>query len=269
MDSTTLIEAYQQARESSSAAASEDRYRDQWRWDKTARATHCVDCYPGNCPMQVYIRDGEVVARGAGGDFPVIERGVPDANPMGCQKGACWSQTLNGEDRIRRPLRRVGERGEARWEEISWDDALTELADAMLDAIQDKGPESIVGVQGAEAATWGIVGSGRLLNTLGGHRHRRECRDQRLQPGIYLTLGKFNVCSSLDDWFHSELILIFPVQPHLHRQRLATLHPGVPLQRGRVRDVRARTAAPPPSTPTATCRCVPAPMPPGRWRCAR
>jgi DMSO reductase family type II enzyme molybdopterin subunit len=210
MDSTTLSKAYEQARKSSPAAASEDRYRDQWRWDKTARATHCVDCYPGNCPMHVYVRDGEVVREEQAGDLPVIEPGVPDANPMGCQKGACWSQTLDGEDRISQPLRRVGERGEGRWEEIGWDEALTELADAMLDAIQDRGPESILGVQGAEAATWGIVGTGRLLNMLGGVVTDVNAEINDFSPGIYLTLGKFNVCSSLDDWFHADHL---PVRP--------------------------------------------------------
>ena len=89
MDTRTLIEAYDRARESSPAAASEARYRDQWRWDKTARGTHCVDCYPGNCPMRVYIRDGKVVREEQAGDIAVVEPGVPDANPMGCQKGAC------------------------------------------------------------------------------------------------------------------------------------------------------------------------------------
>jgi DMSO reductase family type II enzyme molybdopterin subunit len=213
MDSTTLSKAYEQARKSSPAAASEDRYRDQWRWDKVARGTHCVDCYPGNCPMRVYIRDGKVVREEQAGDIAAVERGVPDANPMGCQKGACWSQTLDGEDRILHPLRRAGERGEGRWQEISWDDALTEIADAMLDAMQDKGSDSILGVEGAEAATWGIVGTGRLLNMLGAIVTDVNAEINDFSPGIYLTLGKFNVCSSLDDWFHAELTLIFQCNP--------------------------------------------------------
>ena len=76
MDSKTLIEAYDRARESSPAAASEDRYREEWRWDKVTRGTHCVDCYPGNCPMRVYIRDGKVVREEQAGDIGVIEPGV-------------------------------------------------------------------------------------------------------------------------------------------------------------------------------------------------
>jgi DMSO reductase family type II enzyme molybdopterin subunit len=213
MDSETLSKSYEQARKSSPAAASEARYRDEWRWDKVTRGTHCVDCYPGNCPMRIYIRDGKVVREEQAGDIAVVEPGVPDANPMGCQKGACWSQTLDGEDRLLQPLRRAGERGEGRWQEISWDEALTEIADAMLDAMQDKGADSILGVQGAEAATWGIVGTGRLLNTLGGVVTDVNAEINDFSPGIYLTLGKFNVCSSLDDWFHAELILLFQCNP--------------------------------------------------------
>jgi len=34
------------------------RYRDRWRWDRIGWASHCIDCYPGNCPMRVYVKDG-------------------------------------------------------------------------------------------------------------------------------------------------------------------------------------------------------------------
>jgi len=27
-----------------------DAYRDRWKWDGVAWGTHCVDCYPSNCP---------------------------------------------------------------------------------------------------------------------------------------------------------------------------------------------------------------------------
>jgi DMSO reductase family type II enzyme molybdopterin subunit len=213
MNSNTVIRHYDQARSSSTAGPSEDRYRDQWRWDRSVPATHGVDCYPGNCPMRVYVRDGVIQREEQSGNIPVIERGVPDANPMGCQKGACWSQTLDGDDRIVQPLRRLGERGEGRWEEISWDEALGEVSDAILDGIQGNGPESIVNSMGAEAATWGMVGFNRLIGMLGGLNTDVNAEINDFSPGIYLTLGKFNVCSSLDDFFHAELFLIFQCNP--------------------------------------------------------
>jgi DMSO reductase family type II enzyme molybdopterin subunit len=213
MNSNTVIRHYDHARSSSTAGPSEDRYRDQWRWDRSVPATHGVDCYPGNCPMRVYVRDGVIQREEQSGNIPVIERGVPDANPMGCQKGACWSQTLDGDDRIVQPLRRLGERGEGRWEEISWDEALGEVSDAILDGIQGNGPESIVNSMGAEAATWGMVGFNRLIGMLGGLNTDVNAEINDFSPGIYLTLGKFNVCSSLDDFFHAELFLIFQCNP--------------------------------------------------------
>jgi DMSO reductase family type II enzyme molybdopterin subunit len=213
MDTTDLIRAYEQARASSPSGTSEDRYRQQWSWDRVVPGTHSVDCYPGNCPMRVYVRNGKVVREEQAGTMPVIERGVPDANPMGCQKGACWSQTLEGKDRIRHPMRRVGERGEGRWEQISWDEAMTETADAMIDAIQEVGPDSIVHLAGAEMGTWGIVGLCRLVNQVGGVNTDVNAEINDFSPGIYLTLGKFNICSGLDDWFHAELMLIFQCNP--------------------------------------------------------
>src|SRR5450759_2325702 len=71
-----------------------DVYREKWSWDKVAWGTHCVDCYPGNCPFKVYVRDGMVWREEQAGKFEQIESGVPDNNPMGCQKGAAWSQQL-------------------------------------------------------------------------------------------------------------------------------------------------------------------------------
>ena len=97
-----------------------DRYRQMWKWDKVTWGSHSVDCYPGGCPFHVYTRDGKIVREEQAGVWPQIEPGIPDMNPMGCQKGACWSQTLDGADRISQPLRRAGERGEGRWQEVSW-----------------------------------------------------------------------------------------------------------------------------------------------------
>ena len=38
-----------------------ETYRDKWKWDKVTWGTHCVDCYPGNCPYRVYVKDGKIV----------------------------------------------------------------------------------------------------------------------------------------------------------------------------------------------------------------
>ncbi|MEK7248733.1 MAG: molybdopterin-dependent oxidoreductase, partial [Chloroflexota bacterium] len=122
----------------------EDLYRKKWTWDKVTWGTHLVDCYPGGCSFHVYTKDGIVWREEQAAVYPQIEEGVPDMNPRGCQKGACFSRVMYGAERLKYPLKRAGERGEGKWQRLSWDQALTEVADAMLDAVEESGPETII-----------------------------------------------------------------------------------------------------------------------------
>jgi len=198
----------------STARAWADRYRNQWKWDKIAWGTHCVDCYPANCPYRVYVRDGRVVREEPAGTFRTIEEGVPDMNPAGCQKGGSWSQMLYGKERVLHPLRRVGERGEGRFERVSWDEALTDIADAMLDAIQESGPESIVriGTPG-EGGTQSMVLASAVINRLGAVTTDVQSEINDFNPGLYITFGRFDPVASNDDWFHSEQLIIWANNP--------------------------------------------------------
>ncbi len=189
----------------------EDVYREKWTWDKVVWGTHCVDCYPGNCPFRVYVKDGMVWREEQAGTFQTIEEGVPDWNPMGCQKGAAWSQQLYSPDRLAYPLKRVGERGEGKWKRISWDEAATEIADAILDAIEDQGPESIVQEGTPEVQT--ILPTGRFMGVLGGSTLDLQGSINDFSVGLHITFGKFCPVSSADDWFHSELVLIWHMNP--------------------------------------------------------
>ncbi len=191
----------------------EDVYRQRWQWDKVAWVSHCVDCYPGNCPFRVYVKDGLVLHEEPGATYQEIEPGVPDLNPMGCQKGAMWGQMLYSKERILYPLRRVGERGSGKWKRISWDEALTEVADGILDAIQEQGPQSIVyemtGAQGGPMALSAVM---RFLSMVGGVIMDLDGVVNDFAPGMYLTFGKI-FASSVDDWFLSDIVLIWHMNP--------------------------------------------------------
>ncbi|MGQ9571928.1 MAG: molybdopterin-dependent oxidoreductase [Dehalococcoidia bacterium] len=198
------------ANQPSSGKTWADRYRDAWKWDKISWGAHSVDCYPGGCSWRVYVRDGRIIREEQSGVWPVIEEGIPDMNPMGCQKGACWSDCHYGPDRITHPLKRAGERGEGKWQRVSWDEALTDIADAMLNAIEEEGPESIITVMTPEPAA---MGARLFLTALGTPFTDGNAEFQDWSPGYFITWGKFNPASSMDDWFLAELTLIWHCNP--------------------------------------------------------
>ncbi|MEK7692895.1 MAG: molybdopterin-dependent oxidoreductase [Chloroflexota bacterium] len=208
---------------SDAPVAGEERYRRQIAWDDAKWVTHCVNCSPGNCPFRAYIKDGRVLREEQSGTLPPIEPGVPDMNPMGCQKGAAWSRTLDAPTRIPYPMRRKGARGGGEWERMSWDDALTQIADTMIDTIQQSGPEAIVqaGTAGEGGLTAGFLFE-KLINRIGGTSTDTNGDIGDFSVGTYLTFGQAAAASSFDDWFHSDLLLIWhrnPVYtaiPHYH-----------------------------------------------------
>ncbi len=192
---------------------SEQKYRDLWKWDKVSWGCHAVDCYPGGCPWRVYSRDGRIVREEQAAIFPTIEPGVPDMNPMGCQKGAAWSQQHYNEERVLYPMRRAGKRGEGKWERVSWETAFDDIADAILDAVQEQGPQSLYHI-----GTPGEGGAQQILWTnfsahLGFQVTDLQAEINDFSPGIHTTFGKFDPSPGADDFFHTELVLIWHANP--------------------------------------------------------
>jgi anaerobic selenocysteine-containing dehydrogenase len=98
---------------------------------------------------------------------------------------------------------------------VSWDEALNDIADHMIDVMtSDDGPGSIVWDQGT-AQTNGGAGLGMLRTTLVLDTpvldDNTEIGDHR--PGVAVTMGKMVFCSSSDDLFHSDLIMIWGGNP--------------------------------------------------------
>ncbi len=90
----------------------------------------------GNCSLKCTIRDGRLCK---------VERNdmLSPEYSMCCARGMSEIQHIYGETRLQTPLRRVGERGEGKFEAISWDEAMKEVGD-QLKAVWDKyGKESV------------------------------------------------------------------------------------------------------------------------------
>jgi len=189
-----------------------DSYRDRWSWDRVTFGTHCLNCL-STCQYRVYSADGKVLFEEPAALYEQIDPNVPDMNPMSCQKGSAWSHQLTGPDRLLHPLRRKGERGEGLWEEISWDEALTEIAESIVEAIDMEGPESIIFEETVEGGLLTQAAYLRFAGLLGAVTLDANGLINDFPAGHHITFGKFACASSQDDTFQSELILIWHSNP--------------------------------------------------------
>ncbi len=188
-----------------------DLYREHWTWDRIAKGTHHGNCwYQRCCNFNVYVKEGIVWREEQAATYPQTNADVPDFNPRGCQKGACYSERMYDVSRLQYPLKRVGERGAGRWKRVAWDEALREIADQCVDVLSNDGPSAIVWDEGSGGSNIGVQRTHTLLDTpvldldseFGDHH-----------PGAAVTCGKISFCSSADDLFHSDLILVWGGNP--------------------------------------------------------
>ncbi len=93
------------------------------------------NCF-GGCKMNVRVRDGKVVSTHVG-EFP-----NPAYNRI-CQKGLTHVQRIYDPNRLMHPLKRAGERGENKWEQITWEEAINEIATKWNQFREESGDSSI------------------------------------------------------------------------------------------------------------------------------
>lgn len=192
-----------------------DVYRSQWTWDRVVRSSHLVNCwYQAHCPWDVYVKDGLVFREEQAGEYEQVRPDLPDFNPRGCQKGGCFSERMYDPTRITHPLRRLGPRGSGKWERVSWEEALDDIADTYLDVtvkegtdrtIWDNGPGLDLGVSYAAQQRFSMLTQSISLDMNG------EISDAR--RGTYETFGKITFERSADDYFNSDLILCWGANP--------------------------------------------------------
>ncbi|HPU80935.1 molybdopterin-dependent oxidoreductase, partial [Accumulibacter sp.] len=104
---------------------------------QTVRGACPHDC-PDTCALEVTVSDGRVVKVAGAADH------LPTAGVL-CTKVAFYPERIHHPDRLLHPLRRVGPKGPgARFERISWDQALTIIAERLRDIAAESGAESIV-----------------------------------------------------------------------------------------------------------------------------
>ena len=119
------------------------------------------------CVLETHVKDGKITRT------QKVELPGSLGTPMQlCAKGIAARKIPYMEERLLYPMKRVGERGEGKFERISWDQALTEIAEKMNASIEKYGPKSIMvnvfycGIPGSRMATTDRMPN-RFLNMLG------------------------------------------------------------------------------------------------------
>ncbi|HYB44371.1 MAG TPA: molybdopterin-dependent oxidoreductase [Candidatus Methylomirabilis sp.] len=120
----------------------------------------------GRCVVNAHVRDGKIVKISTD-----PRRWTPELPPLyACVRGFGAAERVNHPDRVLHPLRRVGPRGSGRFERVSWDEALDEVAGQLRRVREAYGAASILDASrtGSLSALHSRAVVQRLLHMFGG-----------------------------------------------------------------------------------------------------
>ena len=150
-------------------------------------------------------------------------RGNPD-HPYSkgelCPKVNRFLDRVYSPDRVLHPLRRVGPKGEGRFEQITWDDALAEIAARFHEIIDAHGAEAIMPY--SDAGNQSLLAMGfpeRFLNRLGATRVLRAICGPTVGAGVKMTNGTAKCLDPLE-LRHSKLIILWGTNTRLTNRHL-------------------------------------------------
>lgn len=162
-----------------------------------------LDC-PDACSWQVTVDDdGRAVKLRGNPDHP-FTRGelCPKVNP--------WLTNAADPTRLTQPLRRVGAKGEGRFEPISWDDALHEMAERFTEIIDRVGGAAIWPYVGTGNLGWvqGSNGPARVWTRMGASAHHLSICSPTGRTGINYAAGH-GAWLDPEDFAHAGLVVIW------------------------------------------------------------
>lgn len=179
--------------------------------NKIVRAVCPHDC-PDTCALLVHVEDGKAVAVKGDADHPTTA-GVL------CTKVSRYTERTYHADRLLYPQKRVGKKGEGKFERISWEEALTTISEK-LQAVASKDPLAILPY--SYAGTMGLLqGDGmaqRFFHKIGASFLDRTICATAGGVGYKYTLGS-RIGTDTEQTQNARLILIWggnPIASNLH-----------------------------------------------------
>lgn len=165
------------------------------------RKTTCYMC-ACRCGIDVHMRDNKVRYIEGNRDHPV-NKGVL------CAKGSAGIMQHYSPARLKKPLKRVGERGEGKFEEIEWEEAL-ETAKSWLAPVRAKDPRKLAFFTGRDQSQSFTSWWAQLFGTPNYAAHGGFCSVNMAAAGIYTMGGAFWEFGS-PDWERTKMFMIFGV----------------------------------------------------------
>jgi thiosulfate reductase / polysulfide reductase chain A len=144
--------------------------------------TYCEVCF-WKCAGWIYKNENGGVQKIIGNDEDM------HSNGRFCPRGTGGVGMYNDEDRLKKPLMRVGKRGEQTFKEVSWDEALQFIADKMQKIAKEHGPECVALFNHGSGGTY----FGNLLKAYGSQNiaapSYAQCRGPR-EVAFIATFGE-------------------------------------------------------------------------------
>lgn len=141
----------------------------------------CLNCSTV-CGIQGYVIDGKLVKVGGNPEDPNNGKSL-------CAKGQSAPTINNYPERVLYPMKRVGARGEGKWQRITWDEAYGMIAPRIRKAMDEGKPEEVAIQIGRSRIGEEMT---RFLNAIGSpslFNHRALCSSNK-RAANYVSLGE-------------------------------------------------------------------------------
>ncbi len=170
------------------------------------------DC-PDTCSMVYEVEDGKLKGVSGNKDHPMTRGGL-------CVKLKDYEKRHYHPDRLLYPMKRVGPKGEKKFERISWDEALTTIVDKWQKIIEEDGPQAIMpnSYLGNQGLVHGLNGGDAFFARLGATVTERTFCGEGSATAWLLTLGP-TAGVDPESFIHSKYIIIWAcnsVSTNLH-----------------------------------------------------
>ena len=167
----------------------------------------------GRCLLKLHIENG-VIVRIDTDDAPADTIDAPQLRA--CIRGRAYRRRQYHPDRLLRPLKRVGRRGEGKFQQVSWDEALDTVASQLLRVKKAYGNSALFVPYGtgSYSQTNGRQVAQRLMNLFGGSLgHYNTYSWACMARATETVYGTGVTGNQRQDWLNSKYILMWGWNP--------------------------------------------------------